>query len=205
MSGTRAISLESELGKAEASSRLTHAAQHPAIVRATHWIHALGFAALLVSGGAILLAHPRLYWGETGANGSPALIELPIPVNLDQSGWGRSLHFLGAWVCVVNGTLYAIWGLAKNHFGTLKDKYNALQRVTYLTVIFALFPLIVITGLAMSPAVTAPFPWLVAMFGGHQSARTVHFFLASFLVLFLIAHVTMAYLQRRIGGMITGR
>jgi thiosulfate reductase cytochrome b subunit len=105
----------------------------------------------------------------------------------------------------VNGTLYAIWGLAKNHFGTLKDKYNALQRVTYLTVIFALFPLIVITGLAMSPSVTAPFPWLVAMFGGHQSARTVHFFLASFLVLFLIAHVTMAYLQRRIGGMITGR
>jgi thiosulfate reductase cytochrome b subunit len=205
MSETRAISLEIELGKAEASSGLTPAPQHSAMVRATHWVHAFGFFALLVSGGAILLAHPRLYWGEVGALGSPALIDLPIPLNGDHSGWGRSLHFLGAWVCVLNGTLYGVWGLAKNHFGKFPDKYNPLQRGTYLTVVFALFPLIVVTGLAMSPAVTAAVPWIVEVFGGHQSARTVHFFLASLLVLFLVAHVSMAILQRRIGGMMTGR
>ena len=69
------------------------------MVRITHWINAASVAALLVSGVAILLAHPRLYWGETGAFGAPSLIDLPLPLVLTgQSGWGRSLHFLSAWV-----------------------------------------------------------------------------------------------------------
>src|SRR5215475_14720901 len=92
--------------------------RHSGIVRFTHWINFFAFLALLTSGVAILLAHPRLYWGETGAFGSPALIELPLPLNLDQSGWGRSLHFLSAWVCVVNGGLYFLFGIASGHFAT---------------------------------------------------------------------------------------
>src|SRR5262252_3965472 len=91
-------------------------ATHSATVRATHWINAAAFLALLISGSAILLAHPRLYWGETGAFGSPALIELPLPLNEDQSGWGRSLHFLGAWICVLNGAFYLTWGFMTPHF-----------------------------------------------------------------------------------------
>ena len=180
-------------------------APHPALIRVTHWVHTLGFFALLVSGGAILLAHPRLYWGETGALGSPAFIELPIPLNGDHSGWGRSLHFLAAWLCVLNGTLYAAWGLAANHFAKIGERYNPLQRGTYLMVVFVFFPLIVTTGLAMSPAVASIFPSIVGIFGGHQSARTVHFFLAGSLLLFLVVHVVMAYRERRIGAMITGR
>src|SRR5262252_592548 len=90
--------------------------RHSSVVRITHWFNFLAFLALLTSGVAILLAHPRLYWGETGAFGSPALIELPLPLNLDQSGWGRSLHFLAAWLCVVNGTVYVLSGLWSRHF-----------------------------------------------------------------------------------------
>ena len=166
--------------------------RHAVLVRITHWIHTFGFLALVASGAAILVAHPRLYWGETGAFGSPALIELPIPLNMDQSGWGRSLHFLGAWVCVLNGMVYALSGLLTRHFSArMQQTYNVLQRLAYLGVVFLLFPSIVVTGLAMSPAVGAALPAIVGVLGGHQSARTVHFFAANLLVLFLIVHVTM--------------
>src|SRR5215831_14120418 len=85
-------------------------------LRITHWIHTVAFIGLLVSGVAILIAHPRLYWGETGAFGSPALIELPLPHDEYQSGWGRSLHFLSAWICVLNGVVYTTWGFLTLHF-----------------------------------------------------------------------------------------
>ena len=91
--------------------------RHSLLVRVTHWITTLSFLALLISGIAILLAHPRLYWGETGAVGSPSLIDLPLPFLLTgQSGWGRSLHFLSAWILVVNGVLYVLAGLSTRHF-----------------------------------------------------------------------------------------
>ena len=73
--------------------------------------------------------------------------------------------------------------------------------------IFALFPLIVLTGLAMSPAVTSVLPWLVTVFGGHQSARTIHIFAASAVTLFVLGHVTMVTLAgfaTRVTAMITG-
>src|SRR5689334_12283612 len=89
--------------------------RHPALVRVTHWINALAFGALTISGAAILIAHPRFYWGETGYFDTPAAIALPLTVNLDQTGWGRSLHFLAAWVAVFNGLAYVIWGLAARH------------------------------------------------------------------------------------------
>src|SRR5215831_1316790 len=121
------------------------AVRHSLLVRVTHWINVLVFLSLTVSGAAILLAHPRFYWGETGGFGSPALLELPLPLNLDQSGWGRSLHFLSAWVCVLNGFLYVLAGIMAHHFG--RESYRGQQRLTYLAVVFVLFPLMIASGL----------------------------------------------------------
>jgi len=218
-------------------SDIPQAPRHSAIVRATHWIVTLSFFGLLVSGIAILLAHPRLYWGETGAFGTPALLDLPIPFSLGHSGWGRSLHFLSAWVCVLTGTVYVLSGFLTQHFSRhlMPAKaemawsrvsaaiwahlrwsrpaeeellhYNVLQRWTYLGVVFALFPLIILSGLAMSPAITSVVPELVNGLGGQQSARTVHFFAASLLVLFVAVHIAMvcrAGFVRRMRAMITG-
>ena len=65
-----------------------------------------------------------------------------------------------------------------------------LQKLAYLSVVVA-FPILVLAGLTMSPAIDATFPWLVPLFGGRQSARTVHFILASYLVLFVFVHLVM--------------
>ena len=180
---------------------------HPLWVRLTHWINAFSFFGLVISGVAILLAHPRLYWGETGAVGLPSLLDLPLPFLLTgQSGWGRYLHFVSAWFCVAAGMVYLISGLATRHFGRGFSIYNSLQRPTYLAVVFIGFPLMVWTGLAMSPAITSVFPFVVDSLGGTQSARTLHFFAAVALVLFFFGHVTMVSLEgfwKTLRGMIT--
>ena len=211
--------------------------RHSAVVRITHWITALSFVGLLYSGIAILIAHPRLYWGDTGAVGTPSLIDLPIPFMIGHSGWGRYLHFLSAWVCVLTGLVYALYGLLSHHFGKnllpakgdlvwgriwrmvwhdmqLKRPseeealtYNVLQRLAYLAVIFVLFPLVILSGLAMSPAIASVVPVLRSGFGGQQSARTIHFFVALALVLFLCVHIAMVWLAGftdRVRAMITG-
>jgi thiosulfate reductase cytochrome b subunit len=182
--------------------------RHSLAVRITHWINTLAVFALLVSGKNILLAHPRLYWGETGAYGSPALIELPLTLDVLQSGKGRSLHFLAAWVFVLNGIAYVGPGLFVRHFSRdFGRTYSAAQRIAYLIVVFLLVPVTVLTGLAMSPAVSAAFPWIAPMFGGHQSSRTVHFFGAALLTAFLFIHVGMVVargFRGRMRGMITG-
>jgi thiosulfate reductase cytochrome b subunit len=211
--------------------------RHSAVVRVTHWIHALSFFALIVSGAAILIAHPRFYWGETGAVGTPALLELPLPFIFGHSGWGRYLHFLAAWVAVFNGSVYALTSLFDQHFRkhllpSTTDlawrpvwrivrahlrlerpgpggagSYNLIQQLAYLSVIFFLFPGVVVTGLAMSPAITSVIPGLVTIFGGQQSARTMHFLIASVLVLFLLVHIGMVCLggfRHRVWAMITG-
>src|ERR1700683_165439 len=90
--------------------------RHSAVVRITHWITTLSFLGLLVSGVAILVAHPRLYWGETGSVGTPSLLDLPLRFRSGHSGWGRYLHFFAAWVCVLNGSVYAISGFFMRHF-----------------------------------------------------------------------------------------
>lgn len=188
------------------------AAAHSATVRITHWLTALAFAGLLISGIAILLAHPRLYWGETGAVGTESLIDLPLPFVLTgQSGWGRYLHFLSAWVCVLTGAVYWAYGFSSRHFrNDLLGRsaiYNTLQRLTYSVVVFVFFPLMIWTGLAMSPAVTSVFPVVVTAFGGQQSARTIHFAASAALVIFLLGHVTMVCIsgfRERMGGMVTG-
>jgi thiosulfate reductase cytochrome b subunit len=203
--------------------------RHSLVVRVTHWLTALSFIGLLVSGIAILLSHPRLYWGETGNVATPSLIDLPLPFILaNQNGWGRYLHFLSAWMVVLSGVVYIISGFLTRHFhknlvprktdlnwkGFVErsrseeaQTYNVLQRVTYLIVIFALFPFIVWTGFAMSPALVSVFPGLVTMLGGHQSARTLHFFVATALVLFVFVHLVMVWLAgfwKCLRPMITG-
>ena len=221
------------------NSNVLDSPRHSGLVRSTHWIHTLSFLALVVSGIAILLAHPRLYWGETGGVGAPSLLDLPLPfIVVGQTGWGRHLHFLAAWIFVINGILYLIAGIVSRHFRRHllpsreslawsnirrvvwnhmrfrrpseeeSGTYNVLQTLTYVGVVFVLSPLIVLTGLAMSPAITSVFPVLVNGFGGEQSARTIHFFLACFLVLFLFVHVAMVCLTgftRLMRAMITGR
>jgi thiosulfate reductase cytochrome b subunit len=155
----------------------------------------------------------------------------------DQNGWSRYLHFESAWVLVLTGLVYGIAGLLNGHFrrnlvplpgqrslgAHLKrmrrylrrrppgvdetGSYNVLQRTTYLLVIFALFPLVILTGLALSPSFNAAFPFVVNSFGGRQSARTLHFLLTWALVLFFVVHVVMIGVSgfwRRMRGMITG-
>ena len=125
---------------------------HSALIRVTHWVNALSFAALVVSGVAILLAHPRLYWGETGTFGVPSLIDLPLPLMLNgQAGWGRSLHFLAAWGCVVAGAAYLTSGVRSGHLRRelLSTRgvhaYNRSQRLAYFAVVFILAPLAILT------------------------------------------------------------
>ncbi len=209
-----------------------------ALVRVTHWITTLSFLGLLVSGFAIFLAHPRLYWGETGGLGTPYVLAFPLPfMKGGPSGWGRSLHFLSAWACILTGILYVLSGIftrhlhrnllpeksdlswsslrrvASNHIHlrrpTEEDSltYNVLQRLTYLAVIFAFFPLLIWTGFAMSPAIVSVLPGVVTLLGGQETARTIHFFVASFVVLFFFVHIAMVCLAgftTRVGAMITG-
>jgi thiosulfate reductase cytochrome b subunit len=86
--------------------------------------------------------------------------------------------------------------------------YNVVQRIAYLSVIFILFPLVIWTGLALSPGFDSAVPAAVNALGGRQSARTLHFFVSGALLLFLVVHVTMVVLagfKNRMRAMITGR
>jgi thiosulfate reductase cytochrome b subunit len=86
--------------------------------------------------------------------------------------------------------------------------YNVLQKLTYLGVIFVLAPLLLATGLAMSPGIDAACPWLPALFGGRQSARTIHFTAAMLVTLFIAVHLVMVVLAgpwNELRSMITGR
>jgi thiosulfate reductase cytochrome b subunit len=206
-----------------------------AVVRLTHWIAVLSVLTLLLSGIGILVSHPRLYWGESGNVATQSLIDLPIPFIIGPSVWNRPIHFLAAWILVLAGLAYVIGGCVTRHFsndllpakadlrwdrimGVIADHlrwkpagdtwtYNVVQRLTYLAVVFALFPAIIWTGLAMSFGVASVFPILATALGGHQSARTLHFAFASLLVLFLIMHIVMLCLvgfRSHVRAMITG-
>ncbi len=222
---------------------------HPRWVRISHWILAASILTLAVTGFVILMAHPRLYWGEAGNDLMPALLELPIgpnashveyenrapifhdaagPISADrtteifnENGWGRSLHFLAAWFLVVPGLVYFVTGLFGGHFRTriwprglelapallwrevldhLKLRirrtpedlvYGVLQKCAYSLVVFVVAPLVVVTGLTLSPTVTSAFPFLLTLFGGFQSARTIHFAAFVALLLFTVVHLVM--------------
>lgn len=210
--------------------------RHSLLVRVTHWINAACIAALLVSGGEILLHHPELYWGETGFFGDPAFLSFGSEEGeLIGIGLARSIHFLAAWMLVFNAVAYFSAGFIGRHFRTrllpsrtqlgrahiiqtVRDHialrhdphatdYNLLQKLAYLIVLLLFGPLMVLTGLAMSPAVTAAYPWLIEIFGGRQTARTLHFLVAGGLLGFLIIHVWQVWLvgwRRELRAMITG-
>ena len=170
--------------------------------------------------------------GSATERGFPRWITFPSEQDLAS---GRRWHFFFAWIFVTNGLFYLIFGLVSGHvrrdlaprdgeFGqiahSIKEhirlrfpegdqarRYNILQKLTYLAVIFALLPAMVIAGLAMSPGMDAAFPQILWVFGGRQSARTVHFVLAWGIVLFVLVHVVMVVLSGALNnmrGMITG-
>jgi thiosulfate reductase cytochrome b subunit len=150
----------------------------------------------------------------------------------------RDVHFAAAWLLVFNGLVYLLFGLFTGHFrrdllpvaaelrprhlladiwshirlrrprGETARRYNILQKLAYLIVVFGLLPVMVLTGLTMSPAVTAAMPFLFDMFGGRQSARTIHFLIADLLVLFVLVHIIQVVVTgvfNNMRSMVTGR
>ena len=239
--------------------------RHARWVRISHWIGTVSILTLAFSGFVILMAHPRLYWGDAGNDLTPALLELPISRNYEhrgwdqatpffqdaaspvtanrtydifnQNGWGRSLHLLAAWCLVLPGVVYVLAGIFGGHFRShiwpkaneltprlvwrdvvdhLRFRipparggphYALLQKCAYSLVVFVAAPLMVVTGLAMSPAITAAFPSLLRLFGGFQSARTIHFFTFIALLLFVFVHFVMVIksgFRRQIRAMTVG-
>jgi len=254
-------------------------ARHSALVRVCHWVNAICFVVLLMSGMQIFNADPQLTWANTtnfnrpffslsareDDNGDPVAGVTTIfghkfdttgvlgaspgdDGSLEEHGFpnwatlppyqdlamGRRWHFFFAWILVINGLVYFANLIFRRHirdlWPSLKDlrdiphaivehvrlrfptgdealHYNVLQKLAYLSVVIA-FPILVLAGLTMSPAVDAAFPWLLTLFHGRQAARAVHFLLATYLVLFIIVHLVMVVLSDPINNMrsmITGR
>lgn len=246
-----------------------------------HWINAVCVVLVLMSGLQIFNAHPRLYWGQYGANTDTPFFKIDSEENghgdkvvgflqvggtqvkstgfLGVSGtdgaerafpswvtipsWqdlaaGRRWHFFFAWILVFNSLTYLIVSVAQRHIrrdllprrfeltprhiagdlwnhlrlrfptGDAAKQYNVLQKLAYLGVIFILAPLMLASGLTMSPGADSALPWLVDLFGGRQSARTLHFLCAMLIVLFILVHLLMVMLAgpwNEVRSMITGR
>jgi len=208
--------------------------------RITHWLWAISFFFLLMSGLQIFNAHPALYLGHQSGftydnaifviEGFPSWATIPSSQDL---ATGRVVHFSFAWILV---TTLLVWFLAslrnrharKDLLPTRKDakglvpdirdhlrlklvhavRYSPLQKLAYGGVLFILFPLIILTGLSMSPGMNAVLPWLPELFGGRQSARTVHFIVMALLTGFFAVHMIMILLAGPINelrSIITGR
>ncbi|WP_417622127.1 cytochrome b/b6 domain-containing protein [Parasphingorhabdus sp.] len=240
-------------------------ARHRLLTRLWHWINALCLMVLLMSGLTIFNAHPRLYWGEYGANddhawmavgssdslgylrfGNYRLETTGVLGNWQDSqgrtqkwafpGWatipstysladGRRWHFFFAWIFSIALTFFMVgslwnrhihqdlhmgreewrlsnlWRSFRNHMSlqsirkSAAEPYNGLQKISYIGVIFMLLPLMIFSGLAMSPAMDANWPFLTDMFGGRQSARSVHFLAAFSLLFFFLVHIAMVLLS----------
>jgi Ni/Fe-hydrogenase b-type cytochrome subunit len=254
------------------------ARRHRLSTRIWHWVNALTLLILLMSGLMIFNAHPRLYWGEYGANFDYAWLEIgqqarqgylrigSVQIGTDGllgswtdadgrrhlrafPGWatipssysladGRLWHLAFAWVLALGLLGYLVWSLVNGHlrrdihisrrewrwshiwhdvreharlrFATGEDarRYGVLQKLAYALVLFVLLPLMIVTGLAMAPGSDAWAPWLTQVFGGRQSARSVHFLCTWALVGFTLVHVAMVLLSgpfNQMRGMITGR
>lgn len=251
--------------------------RHRLPTRIWHWLNAATLLILLMSGLMIFNAHPRLYWGQYGANADHAWFAIGSSPEtgfvrigrariettgvlgrwtdargVEQTwafpGWatiptsysladGRRWHLFFAWVLSIALTLYMLWALFGGHLAKdlhirrgewsprhiwqdIKDharlrfprgeaaaRYNILQKFSYIGVIFILLPLMILTGLTMSPGFNATAPWLLDLFGGRQSARSVHFIAAWALVLFFLVHIVMVLLAgpvNEVRSMITG-
>jgi thiosulfate reductase cytochrome b subunit len=250
--------------------------RHRLPVRIWHWVNALTVFIMLMSGLMIFNAHPRLYWGQYGANYDYAWLEIgsradsgylrigavTIPTTgvlgyrTDAGGqvnrrafpgWatipstyslsaGRRWHLAFAWILVIGIVAYwltillsrhwrglvprrtelhpkHLWQEVKDHArlrfatGAAALSYNSLQKLAYAGVVFVLLPLIILTGLTMSPGMDAAWGWLLDVFGGRQSARSIHFICAMLITLFILVHLIMVLLAgplNEIRSMITG-
>jgi len=173
--------------------------------------------------------------GMSGPEASPVFTAFPGAVTIPSFrdlATGRVVHFFFGWIFVaalfvwflasfINGHLRRdilpkgsdIGGLPRDvadharfrfHHGRT---YSPLQKLSYFAVFFVLFPLIILTGLTMSPGMDAAWPWLLDIFGGRQTARTIHFVVMMLLVLFFIVHIIMVLLAgplNELRSMITG-
>ena len=238
--------------------------RHRLSTRIWHWTNALALVVMLMSGLMIFNAHPRLYWGQYGANDDAAWLVIDdakdtgfvevAGVRLNTTGvlgvwtdaegtlrkrafpyWAtipsgydlqaaRRWHLTFAWVLSLALLFYMgrsfwnghvrrdlhirkaewsprhIWNDIKDHArlrfptGDAAKNYNILQKISYIGVIFILLPLMIFTGLTMSPAMNAAWPWLLDIFGGRQSARSLHFISSFALVAFFVVHIAMVLL-----------
>lgn len=171
--------------------------------------------------------------GEWVASTFPPWLMLP---GVQWLSMARLWHFFFAWVFVVNGVAFLVYAVASRHLvrdlvpgrtelrgigasvrdhlrfrratGEAARRYNVLQKLAYLTVIFVLLPMAVITGLAMSPWFNAVLAGWVDLLGGRQSARALHFIVAWLLVAFALIHIFQLVvhgLWNHLRAMITGR
>jgi thiosulfate reductase cytochrome b subunit len=170
--------------------------------------------------------------GRPTARAFPSWATIPGPQWLAMA---RHWHLFFAWLFVINGIAYILWTIFSRHLvrdlvptrvelrnigrsivdhlklrhptGAAATRYNVLQSLTYLIVIFGLLPLVVIAGIAMSPRLDAVFTGWVDLLGGRQSARSLHFLAALGLVIFVVVHVAevvIAGVWNEMRSMITG-
>ena len=270
-----------QVGSRTAGSALAQAGEgvrrHRLSTRIWHWVNVVTFVVMLMSGLMIFNAHPRLYWGQYGANPDPAWLAIGAedgrgylrigearidttgvlgvqvvdgqPLRRAFPGWAtipssydlalsRKWHLTFAWVFALGIAGYLAASLLNRHLwrdlvprrrelapsslwrdvvhhltlqfpkGEAARHYNTLQKLAYLGVLVVLIPTMVLSGLTMSPGMDATWPWLLDLFGGRQSARSVHFIVAWALVGFLVVHLLMVVLAgpvNEIRSMITGR
>lgn len=167
--------------------------------------------------------------GRPNYVGFPAWATIPSVRDL---ATGRVVHFFFAWILVATLAVWLVASLFNSHLWRdviikprdLRDlprdiwdhlrfrfehrrRYSPLQKLAYFTVLVILFPLIILTGLTMSPGMDAAWPWLVDIFGGRQTARTIHFVVMLIFVLFFVVHIAMVILAgplNELRSMITG-
>jgi Ni/Fe-hydrogenase b-type cytochrome subunit len=162
----------------------------------------------------------------------PGWMTIPSEYNL---AFARHWHFAFAWVLAVGLLIFLLLSLFNRHLKTdialsraevaphhlwedikkharfdfheTEARYNPLQKITYSLVLFGLIPLAILTGLTMSPGMNAAWPWLIDLFGGRQSARSLHFIAATGLFAFIVVHLILVILAgpiNEVRSMITG-
>jgi thiosulfate reductase cytochrome b subunit len=212
--------------------------RHRLSTRVWHWINALAVFIMLMSGLMIFNAHPRLYWGEYGANPDHAWLSIGSMNDVAFPGWLTIPSFYSlAWVLMAGALFYLVWSLVNGHLlrdllpsrGQLRPShiwhdikqharlrfptgiealnYNVLQKLAYLGVVLVLLPAIILTGLCMSPGFDAA-THITSLFGGRQTARSIHFLCACGFALFIVVHLVMVVLAgpiNEVRSMITGR
>jgi len=233
------------MGQGQAAAVMPRMVQrHRLSTRLWHWLNAMLLYMLFTSGLGIFNAHPRLYWGQYGANFDHAWLEpgrfpgwITLPALYDLA-MARHWHLTAAPVLLFSLLVYMFWSLGNGHIrrdllfrrgelapghvwrdiqdharlrfptGEAALRYTVLQKGSYGAVIFLLLPVAILTGLAMSPGMNAALPWLIDLFGGRQSARSIHFIAAFALAAFFLVHILMVLLAgplNEVRSMLTGR